>query len=398
MKQVLIAVVALVAVALPAAAFDHHVTMQPIQVRNDAGTLDPAQGQYPAAPIPVEATNKIFAQAGVDVTVLPIVYLDATDHLVIDDSAEFQALTLTPGHGQHPDPLVLNMWMVQSAAPAAVQLAWIGGNGVAVNGQYVGYGLFMVAHGLGHNLGLPTLPGTVDPNNLMLEAPLLPSSLADIYPDGRGRCHLIAAQIATILTSPFVVYQDLTPPAAPVLAVVEDEFGRRIDWQNPPDPDFDHTCLCRGLEPGFTEGDTVYCGTGTSYQETELLRYWYRARAYDVHGNASAWSNEVVGQYPTGAPGAQVASLRLHRNQPNPFNPLTTLRFEVPAAGRVRLEVYDAAGRLVRVLLDADLPAGGHQAVWDGRNAAGQAVASGSYLARLQACGSLWAVRMSLVR
>jgi hypothetical protein len=232
----------------------------------------------------------------------------------------------------------------------------------------------------------------------MLEGPLPASSLADIYPDGRGRCHLTAAQIATILASPFVVYQDLTPPAAPVLAVVDDELARLIQWQNPPDPDFDHTCLCRGLEPGFTEVDTVYCGTGTSYQETHLLRYWYRARAYDVHGNASAWSNEVVGQYPTDVAGTQVASLRLHPNHPNPFNPMTTIRFDLPAAGNARLAIYDLAGRLVRVLVEGERPAGSHEAVWDGRDASGRAVPSGSYLARLVAGGKVETVRMGLVR
>ena len=48
-------------------------------------------------------------------------------------------------------------------------------------------------------------------------------------------------------------------------------------------------------------------------------------------------------------------------NAPNPFNPLTTIQFATTAPGRVTLRLYDLAGRQVRVLVDADLPAGIHR-------------------------------------
>jgi len=83
---------------------------------------------------------------------------------------------------------------------------------------------------------------------------------------------------------------------------------------------------------------------------------------------------------------------------PNPFNPRTTIRFGLSAAGRVRLTVYDIAGRRVRTLVDAILPSGTHEAIWDGRDAGGRAAASGSYFARLEAGDTVQALRMSLVR
>jgi flagellar hook assembly protein FlgD len=83
---------------------------------------------------------------------------------------------------------------------------------------------------------------------------------------------------------------------------------------------------------------------------------------------------------------------------PNPFNPRTTIHFDLPAAGPVRLAVYDVAGRLVRVLVEGETPAGSHEAVWDGRDASDRAMASGSYLARLVAGGKGQGVRLSLVR
>ena len=88
----------------------------------------------------------------------------------------------------------------------------------------------------------------------------------------------------------------------------------------------------------------------------------------------------------------------LHAVQPNPFNPRTTVRFDLPIAGPVRLAVYDVAGRLIRTLVDADQPSGTHAAAWDGRDASGCSVASGSYFARLEAGGKVETVRMSLVR
>jgi hypothetical protein len=91
-------------------------------------------------------------------------------------------------------------------------------------------------------------------------------------------------------------------------------------------------------------------------------------------------------------------ALRLYPAAPNPFNPRTTIRFDLPAAGPVRLAIYDVAGRLVRVLVEGEIPAGSHEAVWDGRDQSGRSAPSGSYLARLVAGGKVEGVRLSLVR
>jgi hypothetical protein len=70
-------------------------------------------------------------------------------------------------------------------------------------------------------------------------------------------------------------------------------------------------------------------------------------------------------------------------NYPNPFNPSTHLRFALPQAAAVRLDIYDGLGQRIRTLVDGQL-AGGYQTVWDGRNRAGFNAASGVYYARLQ--------------
>jgi hypothetical protein len=83
---------------------------------------------------------------------------------------------------------------------------------------------------------------------------------------------------------------------------------------------------------------------------------------------------------------------------PTPFNPRTTIRFDLPVAGQAQLSIYDLAGRLVRVIVEGEVPAGSHEAVWDGRDAIGRSAPSGSYLARLVAGGRVEGVRLSLVR
>ena len=79
------------------------------------------------------------------------------------------------------------------------------------------------------------------------------------------------------------------------------------------------------------------------------------------------------------------ASFALHANAPNPFNPETAIRFDLPTDAQVRLEVFDALGQRVRILVGARLPAEAHRVTWDGRDAAGSPVGSGVYFYRLQA-------------
>lgn len=81
---------------------------------------------------------------------------------------------------------------------------------------------------------------------------------------------------------------------------------------------------------------------------------------------------------------------------PNPFNPSTRIDYTVNAPAAVRVGVYDVAGRLVRSLVDEDLPAGVHAATWDGRDVHGAPVASGIYFIRLDT-GSATLVRKAVL-
>jgi photosystem II stability/assembly factor-like uncharacterized protein len=85
-------------------------------------------------------------------------------------------------------------------------------------------------------------------------------------------------------------------------------------------------------------------------------------------------------------------------NYPNPFTETTSITFTLPAPSEVSLEVYDLAGRKVRSLESGPVGAGEHGVQWDGRNDAGQRVASGIYFARLQTESSVASARLNLIK
>jgi hypothetical protein len=70
----------------------------------------------------------------------------------------------------------------------------------------------------------------------------------------------------------------------------------------------------------------------------------------------------------------------LSQNFPNPFNPVTHISFQVPEASDVTVSVYNMMGQKVADLVQAHVPAGYHQVVWDSRNLQGESVSSGVYL------------------
>jgi hypothetical protein len=83
---------------------------------------------------------------------------------------------------------------------------------------------------------------------------------------------------------------------------------------------------------------------------------------------------------------------------PSPFNPMTSIKFEMEKPGRVSVSVFDVSGRLVRVLCNELRPAGLQVLEWNGRDDRGADVASGSYLVRVQTDGGQAVSRAVLVR
>ena len=91
-------------------------------------------------------------------------------------------------------------------------------------------------------------------------------------------------------------------------------------------------------------------------------------------------------------------SFALYQNFPNPFNPATTVRFDVPSTAHVVVGIYNVLGQFVNVLLDDQVAAGSHEVEWNGLDLAGCNVSSGVYFARLSSPGYSQAIKMSLLK
>ncbi|MBE0564778.1 MAG: T9SS type A sorting domain-containing protein [Krumholzibacteria bacterium] len=172
-----------------------------------------------------------------------------------------------------------------------------------------------------------------------------------------------------------------------------------LHWNPAPESDFRCFRIYRGTEPGFIPepANLVHTTVDTAWTEAAgLLDDHYKITALDFAGNESpAVAPGAISGVPTAVPTA----FRLGQNRPNPFNPSTTIVFDLPAQSLVDLKVYDLSGRLVRVLHAAELlPAGTRETVWNGRDERGRLVATGVYFYRLRAGGFTATRRMTLVK
>jgi flagellar hook assembly protein FlgD len=93
-----------------------------------------------------------------------------------------------------------------------------------------------------------------------------------------------------------------------------------------------------------------------------------------------------------------VAQARLLPARPNPFAGSVTIPLELQSTAAVRLDVYDAAGRLVRTLREGNLAVGSQDVVWDGKDSGSRQVRAGVYYARLSAGETVAVQPMVLVK
>ncbi|MDZ7290755.1 MAG: T9SS type A sorting domain-containing protein, partial [candidate division KSB1 bacterium] len=96
--------------------------------------------------------------------------------------------------------------------------------------------------------------------------------------------------------------------------------------------------------------------------------------------------------------GSVPTAFALLPNTPNPFNPSTLIKYELPQQVEVKLVIFDLMGRRVRTLVDQRQQSGRYAITWDGRNEQGEVVTSGVYIYQLRAGNFVQTRRMALVR
>jgi hypothetical protein len=158
----------------------------------------------------------------------------------------------------------------------------------------------------------------------------------------------------------------------------------------------------RSATAGFTPSEVTFVGmaTDTVYTDAEPGggTWYYLVTAEDVHGNEGDPSNEASANAWVGIDDVMPTVLAIRGNAPNPFNPVTTIAYDLPESGHVRLDVYTADGSLVATVEDGFREAGRRQAVWNGTNPAGSEMPSGVYFARLAAGDETAVHRMVLLK
>ena len=88
----------------------------------------------------------------------------------------------------------------------------------------------------------------------------------------------------------------------------------------------------------------------------------------------------------------------LHHNYPNPFNPVTTLRYDIPENSHVNVTIYDMLGRQVKTLINQAQDAGYRSVIWNATNDYGKPVSAGIYLYQIQAGEYMQTKKMVLLK
>ena len=91
-------------------------------------------------------------------------------------------------------------------------------------------------------------------------------------------------------------------------------------------------------------------------------------------------------------------SYALHQNYPKPFNPVTTLRYDLPVDNHVILTIYNLNGREIHQIVNTSQPAGHHSVMWNSTDSFGKPVSAGIYLYQIRTAGFVQTRKMVLLK
>lgn len=183
------------------------------------------------------------------------------------------------------------------------------------------------------------------------------------------------------------------------LASSHSEAVLDLCWEAPSEPFFPVTGykITRRINAGAFE--TAAIVADVHYSELLSIMGTYRYYVQAIYNEGESLPSPVfstVFPFPDEPPLPQVS--RLLANYPNPFNPSTTISFELARPGRTSLKIYNLKGQLLITLCDLHLEPGRYRYTWDGKDSNRQRVSSGVYFYRLAAPGYQKSRKMLLLK
>ncbi len=178
----------------------------------------------------------------------------------------------------------------------------------------------------------------------------------------------------------------------------------RVSWNAAPEENILYYVVYRDTAAVFVPTEmravAMVDHPNTFFDDTPSYDCYYLVAAVDSHGYSSGYSERVYTDDQLSPAGEDQTPrvLAISGVVPNPFNPMTTVKFDLPRSGRIQLAIYDLRGRLVRNLVSGQMEAGSHDVVWNGRNDQGQTAAAGVYFARLSSADGHRTVKMVLAK
>jgi hypothetical protein len=244
----------------------------------------------------------------------------------------------------------------------------------------------------GTSSGLPLPDGNIDLDDLMVFADRFGVNVPP--PAGLVMSELPAVtELAWTRQAPDLWTLQLTAPgpqlkalhlhgSLPANLTLEVEAGELLRQQ--PAPYFFHA------GPSELDVHVALLGPGAGFQSTgELLRVTtsrpLNRLAVELEARSVSNTHLVTSLTEEVAPAPLPRVFALHGNYPNPFNPATTIAFDLPSSQPVNLVIYSLNGHLVKRLVNGRLPAGRHEVIWRGLDDRKRTVAAGTYLYRLEA-------------
>lgn len=218
-----------------------------------------------------------------------------------------------------------------------------------------------------------------------------------------GESNIVVNSVNGNSTGEYQLYLvDDAPPQAPVLSSItpfEDKF--RINWEENSENDisgyilyFDNDNTGAPYEGDASimgEPSPIDVGNNTDYIIKGLDKdstYFFALKAYDISGNKSDYSNELTAVLTNIEQPDTIQmpkDFSLSNNYPNPFNPVTNIKYSIPKQSKVSVVIYNILGKRIKELVNEYKTPGHYSVKWNGTNKIGSKVSSGIYFYRIKA-------------